>query len=56
MLLSDFSQWFSVLAGAATGGAILAGPVGAVIGLFVGIGLRLGATSRLSRKQIYPRR
>jgi hypothetical protein len=56
MLLSDFAQWFGVLAGAATAGAMLAGPIGAVIGLFVGIGLRLGATGRLSRKQIHPRR
>jgi hypothetical protein len=56
MLLSDFAEWFSVLAGAATGGAILAGPVGAVIGLFVGIGLRLGATGRLPRRQDHPQR
>jgi hypothetical protein len=56
MLLSDFAQWFAVLAGASTLGAIVAGPVGAVIGLLVGVGLRLGATGHLPRSHHSPPR
>jgi hypothetical protein len=56
MLLSDFAQWFAVLAAALTLGAVIAGPVGAVIGLLVGVGLRLGATGHLPRSHDPPRR
>jgi hypothetical protein len=49
MLLSDFAQWFAVIAGASTLGMVIGGPVGAVIGILVGIGLRLGATGQLPR-------
>jgi hypothetical protein len=54
MLLSDFVQWFAVLAGAMTLGMVIGGPVGAVIGLLVGIGLRLGATGHLPRSHDPP--
>jgi len=49
MLLSDFAQWFAVLAGASTLGMVIGGPLGAVVGVLVGIGLRLGATGHLPR-------